>query len=93
MTWELEENVRNAQDKIAECEVVEIQICSLVLQPPRLIFALKIRSDVQTLQQRWRLPEQSHRNQPRGDGKTKSARTHLQQSCRHKVSLRKNVTG
>ena len=74
------------------CEVVEIQICSLVLQPPRLIFALKIRSDVQTSQQRWRLPEQSHQNQPRGDGKTKSARTHLQQSCRRKVSLRKNVT-
>ena len=24
------------------CEVVEIQICSLVLQPPCLIFALKI---------------------------------------------------
>ena len=74
------------------CEVVEVQICSLVLQPPRLIFALKIRSDVQTSQQHWRRPEQSHQNQPRGDGKTKSASTHLQQSCRRKISLRKNVT-
>ena len=74
------------------CQVVEIQICNLVLQPPRLIFALKLTAMYRLSQQGWRLPEQSHQNQPRGDGETKSAPTHLQQSCKRKVSLRKYVT-